>query len=246
MIPIRDNIKAQRAPLINYLFITINLTVFFHELSLGDEVGSFLLEYGLVPWNMTRGVAENGLSARAHGVPWFSSMFMHGGWLHLIGNMWFLHIFGDNVEDRLGRLRYVVLFLSGGLVAALAHVISTPASTAPMVGASGAISAVVAAYLVCYPRARILTLFPIFILFFFARIPALLFIGVWFLIQLLYGYTALSAESAGQGVAWWAHIGGFGAGLVLALILRIGTTPRPTRELKGGRINLARGGWRKK
>ncbi len=247
MIPLRDNVRSRRAPLVNYLLIAINVAVFFHELALGDEVEGFIAAYGLVPWEMTRGIAADGFSPMRHAVPWLSSMFIHGGWMHIVGNLWFLHIFGDNVEDRLGRGRFLVLYLSGGLVAALAQVITSPASTLPMVGASGAISAVVGAYLLLYPRARVLTLIPIFILFYFAQLPAFVFIGVWFLIQLFYGYAALSETTAQGGVAWWAHIGGFAAGLVLSLALRSGTHEPDVIEFKkrsvtpwGGRGRKAR------
>lgn len=239
MIPLKDDTARERVPLLNYLIIAINVAVFSRELLLGEEVESFVARFGLVPHTMTVGIAD-GFSVDVHLLPWVTHMFVHGGWLHLLGNLWFLHIFGDNVEDRLGRFRFLVLFFSGGLVAGLAQIISGPGDSTPMVGASGAISAVVGAYLVLYPRARILTLLPIFVLFYFVRIPAFIFIGLWFGLQLLYGYTSLLAQSPG-GVAWWAHVGGFAAGLVLALLLRSGTVPRPRLELARGRMNVLRG-----
>ena len=199
----------------------------------------FIIRFGLIPWNMTSGLSQNGFSVSANVVPWFSSMFIHGGWLHILGNMWFLYLFGDNVEGRLGKGRFLVLYLCGGLVAGLAQVISSPGEVTPMVGASGAVSALLGAYLVLYPRAKVLTLIPIFILFYFVNLPAFIFIGIWFLIQLLYGYASLGSTSG--SVAWWAHIGGFVSGLFLVLLLKAGTTPRPARELSGGKVNIARG-----
>ncbi len=237
MIPLRDNVKTQQLPLANYLLIAVNIAVFAHELTLGDALSSFVQEFGLIPWEMTRGIEQDGFSVHRHIVPWFSAMFVHGGWLHLISNLWFLHIFGDNVEDRLGKGRFLVLYLSGGLVAGLAQVIVGPSSDVPMVGASGAISAVVGAYLLFYPRARVLTLIPIFILFYFAQIPAFVFIGIWFFIQVLYGQAALNEATGGGGVAWWAHIGGFLSGLLLALVLRTGTHAPQVIEFKGRRVS---------
>jgi membrane associated rhomboid family serine protease len=245
MIPLRDNIRARNVPLINYLLLSINIAVFFNELGMGEALESFVYRYGLVPWEMTSGVATSGFSSMRHITPWITSMFIHGGWMHIIGNMWFLHIFGDNVEDRLGRSRFLVLYLSGGLLAGLAQVLSAPGSQVPMVGASGAISAVVGAYLVLYPRARILTLIPIFILFYFAQLPAFIFIGLWFLMQLLYGSAALADTTLQGGVAWWAHIGGFGAGMALALVLKSGTHVPRLIDFKKRKVNVATGSWRR-
>lgn len=236
MIPLRDNIKARKAPLINYLLIALNIAVFAHELSLGEGINQLFLDFGLVPYEMTTGLRKNGFSVLGHVVPWFSSMFLHGGWLHLLSNLWFLHIFGDNVEDRLGKGRFLALYLGGGLVAGLAQVIVSPDSTVPMVGASGAISAVVGAYLLLFPSARVLTLIPIFIIFYFAQVPAFVFIGLWFALQVLYGQAALTDATAAGGVAWWAHIGGFVAGLFLALLLRTGSVTPNVIEFKSGKI----------
>lgn len=239
MIPLKDDTARERVPLLNYLIITINIAVFSRELVLGEAVDEFVSRFGLVPKSMTVGIAD-GFSAQQHLLPWLTHMFIHGGWLHLLGNLWFLHIFGDNVEDRLGRFRFLVLFFSGGLIAGLAQIVTSPGDPTPMVGASGAISAVIGAYLVLYPRARILTLLPIFVLFYLVRIPAFIFIGLWFGLQLLYGYTSLLAQSQGGGVAWWAHVGGFGAGLILAFLLKAGTVARPRVELARGRVNVLR------
>jgi membrane associated rhomboid family serine protease len=149
----------------------------------------------------------------------FSSMFLHGGWMHLIGNMWTLWIFGDNVEDRLGRGRFLLYYLVCGLVAAYVHYLTGPRSGIPVVGASGAIAGVMGGYFVLFPRARIVTLLPIFIFIQIVTLPAVVFLAFWFFAQLLNGMVA-TAASFGGGVAWWAHVGGFLAGAVMILPLR--------------------------
>jgi membrane associated rhomboid family serine protease len=150
-------------------------------------------------------------------------VFLHGGWMHFLGNMWFLYIFGDNVEDRFGKIGFVVFYAAGGVIASLVHFVTDPGSTMPTVGASGAIAAVMGAYFVWYPHALIKTFIPIFLFFTIAEIPAVVFLGIWFVIQLFQGVTINEA----QGVAWWAHIGGFAAGYLIAGAL--GKTPL-TRE----------------
>jgi len=220
LIPVRDNIRSRRTPWVTYLILLGNLAAFVYELKLGEGLDDFIHQYGLVPWRLTRGIEVTGLRLMDHVVPWFSSMFLHGGWLHVIGNMWFLWIFADNVEDRLGPAKFIVFYLAGGLCAGMAQVAADPLSQVPMVGASGAMSAVLAGYVILYPRARIVTLVPLFILFFFMEIPAFVFIGVWFLFQYWSGMAALTDATAGAGVAWWAHIGGFVAGIPLVLALK--------------------------
>jgi membrane associated rhomboid family serine protease len=242
MIPIRDEIRTSGRTWLTYVLIAVNVLVFLYETSLGEALDAFVTTWGLVPWNMTHGVAARGFSLREHVLPWLTSMFLHGGWVHLIGNMWFLHIFGDNVEDRLGRPRFVVLYVCGGLVAGLAQVVSSPGDTVPMVGASGAIAAVLGAYLLMYPRARVLTVVPIFIFLQFVRLPAFLFIGIWFVFQMFSGYAALLSSASG-GVAWWAHIGGFVAGLLLCMVLKSGTQARPAREFGPNRYDFVRRSW---
>lgn len=246
MFPIRDEIKSETTPWVNYVIIALNAALFAYELSLGDLLNEFVAQYGLVPWKMTRGISANGFSVRDNVVPWISSMFLHGGWLHFLGNMWFLHIFGDNVEDRLGRGRFVALYLSGGLLAGLAQVIAAPGSPVPMVGASGAIAAVMGAYVILYPRAKVLSVVPIFILLYFFRIPAFVFIGIWFALQFLQGYASVLSDVQGGGVAWWAHVGGLVAGVVLALILRSGTRPRGSREFRHRSVNVIKGPWKQR
>jgi membrane associated rhomboid family serine protease len=213
MIPIRDTIRSRQFPLVNTTFIVINVLIFFFEASLGPRsLDRFFYAFGLVPARFWMG------GDLGRWVPIFSSMFLHGGWLHLISNMLALYIFGDNVEDRMGHLRYLIFYLLGGTLAGLAHLWAYSESQVPTVGASGAIAAVLGAYLVLYPRARIITLIPIFFFIQIVEIPAPFYLVFWFLLQLLNGTLALSSDMFQQGgVAWWAHIGGFIAGIVLVM-----------------------------
>ncbi len=229
MIPLYDDIRARRTPVVTYALIALNAAVYLYQTSLGDRVNDFIMKFGLIPWNMTKGIGVNGFSASAHAVPWLSHMFLHGSILHILSNMWFLHVFGDNVEDRLGRLRFCVLYFCGGLVAALMQVMTGPTEAIPMVGASGAVAAVLAGYAVFYPRVRVLA----FVFIFLVPVPAVMFIGFWFLMQLFNGYTSLLWDSSG-GVAWWAHIGGFGAGLLLAKVLDYDQVDPEMRQFRGG------------
>jgi len=168
----------------------------------------FIAQYAVVPYHLL-----NFYSPVETIIKLTTTMFLHGGWLHLLGNMLYIWIFGDNVEDRMGRGRFIIFYLLTGYIATLTHVYFLPHSTVPMVGASGAIAGILGAYFVLYPRAKVLTLVPIFIFITFIRIPALLFLGVWFLLQVINQTMISSAEA--QSVAWWAHIGGFVAGAVL-------------------------------
>ncbi len=213
MIPIRDTIRARRFPLVNTTFILLNVLIFLLETSMGARsLNRFVYAFGLVPAEFWTGV---GLS---RWLPLFTSMFLHGSWFHLISNMLALYIFGDNVEDRLGHLRYLIFYVLGGTLAGLSHLWAYSPSQVPTVGASGAIAAVLGAYLVLYPRARVITLIPIFFFVQVLEIPAILYLGFWFLSQLLSGTFALAADTfQGGGVAWWAHIGGFVAGVALVL-----------------------------
>ncbi len=211
MFPLADTVRARTFPFVNWLIIVANVVVFVvFELGrsqLGLE--RFITTYGLVPARLTTGQPLAFLTI-------FTSMFLHGGWLHLISNMWALYIFGDNVEDRLGSGRYLVFYLICGLIAGLTQAFVNAGSRLPLVGASGAIAGVLAAYLLLYPRARVLTLIPIFILPWLVEIPAVVYLIVWFILQFFNGVTALAVSTANAGgVAYWAHIGGFVAGLLL-------------------------------
>ena len=219
MIPLRDTIPSQAPPVATLTLIAVNVLIFFYELQLGPRMEQFLLHYGFVPAVYFHTSHEQPWNLPARFVPMFSSMFLHGGWLHLIGNMWTLWIFGDNVEDRLGKGRFLLYYVVCGLVAAYVHYLTGPRSGIPVVGASGAIAGVMGGYFVLFPRARIVTILPIFIFIQIVTLPAIVFLAFWFFVQLLNGMVA-AAASFGGGVAWWAHVGGFLAGTVMILPLR--------------------------
>ncbi|GAB4534804.1 MAG: rhomboid family intramembrane serine protease [Anaerolineae bacterium] len=223
MIPIQDTVPARRFPLVNTILIALNVLIFWLETSLGSQAQQqFIFQFGLIPAKFWA------VEGAARWVPVFTSMFLHGGWWHLISNMLALYIFGDNVEDRMGHGRYLVFYLLGGMVAGLAHAWAYPRSPLPTVGASGAIAAVLGAYLVLYPLARVVTLVPIPLFFFpILEIPAIFYLGSWFLSQLFNGTFALTTRTfqAGGGVAWWAHVGGFVAGLVLVHLFAAHRSP---------------------
>jgi membrane associated rhomboid family serine protease len=182
------------------------------------------MQNGLVPAAVLAW-PQSHLSVTAAVTPFFTSMFLHGGWLHLIGNMWYLWIFGDNIEDRLGHFTYLIFYLLCGLGAGIVHTVINFNTTIPSVGASGAIAGVLGAYLVSYPTAKVLTLLPIFIFIQIIEIPALIVLGLWFVMQFFSGAATLATTSAGAGgVAWWAHVGGFIIGMIL-----VGLFPRKDR-----------------
>ena len=228
MLPLKDNIPAKNFPYVNIGLILINAVFFIYEMSYGPELDRLIFTLGFIP---ARFIAQQGetLLNPAGLLPVFSSMFLHANLVHLISNMWMLWIFGDNVEDCMGHGRYLLFFLLCGIASVFAQTISNPQSAIPMVGASGAISGVLGAYIITYPRARILTLVPIVILFYIIELPAYFFLGFWFLIQLIQGslYSLNSGQMAGGGVAWWAHVGGFAAGVLLLQVFRCKDWQRP-------------------
>jgi len=217
MIPLRDTIPSRRFPIVNTALIGLNVLVFlFESILTPEQLDQFIWLWGLVPADFWHG------GELARWLSLFTSMFMHGGWWHLISNMLALYIFGDNVEDRLGPFRYLLFYLFGGLAASAAHLVAYSGSPIPTVGASGAIACVLGAYLVLYPRARVVTLVPIFYFIRIVEIPALIYLGFWFISQLFNGLFALAAASdvlQSGGVAWWAHIGGFVFGLVVVRLI---------------------------
>ncbi len=228
MIPIKDTIHSRTFALVNWLLVITNVLVFvLIELPLGQvQLNRLISTYGVTPAMcadpIVRGLGGGNLPAPVsllHGcaVPLFTSMFLHGGWLHLIGNMWVLIIFGDNVEDRIGHLGYLAFYLICGIVSGLTQAFIAPTSGVPAIGASGAIAGVLAAYLIFFPGAKVMTFIPLFILGWFINIPALVFIAVWFLLQFFSGLLALGAVTSG-GVAYWAHVGGFLCGLLIVLL----------------------------
>jgi membrane associated rhomboid family serine protease len=211
MIPIRDTIKAETYPVVNLSLIAMNVVVFLFELSQGPALNRFVYTYGLVParYSVPQIAAYFDSSQQIFSL--LSFMFLHGGFLHLLGNMWILYIFGDNVEDKLGHFRYLVFYLLCGLTSGMSHLFLNWYSEIPTVGASGAIAGVMGAYFILYPGAKVLTLIPIFFFIQFVEIPAFLFLGIWFVFQFL--NAAVSSGQAG-GIAWWAHIGGFIFGII--------------------------------
>ena len=222
MIPIRDTIQSRNYPVVNSSLIFINVLLYLVELSKGQGMNQFVFTYGLVPARYS--VPEIG-ALFSHGqqaVAFLSFMFLHGGFWHLLGNMWSLYIFGDNVEDRLGHVRYLAFYILCGLASGLFHLFINWNSQVPTIGASGAIAGVMGAYMISYPRSRILTLIPIFIIPYFIEIPAFFFLGIWFFLQFL---NAAGSSAQIGGVAWWAHIGGFISGIILLkLFLKVPET----------------------
>lgn len=222
-IPLNDHIRRRIFWYSTLLLIVANVLVFLFELSLGPRLNRFILEFGVIParYAIPPPAGHTGATPAGLVVPVFASMFLHGGWLHLIGNMLFLFVFGRSIEDRYGHLQFLVIYFLSGLTAAATQILVNLGSTVPTIGASGAIAGVLGAYAVCFPRARITTLIPIFIIFWTVQIPALFLLGYWFLIQFVTGYQMLAIETAtGGGVAWWAHIGGFLMGIILVIALK--------------------------
>ncbi|HEY6148297.1 MAG TPA: rhomboid family intramembrane serine protease [Thermoanaerobaculia bacterium] len=215
MIPIRDTVPRQHFPIAVLALIAINVLVFFRELALPEDFAEqFIYLFGLVPARYTHAAWASEAGFPHTYFPFLSTMFLHGGWLHIIGNMWVLWIFGDNVEDRMGPVRFLVFYLLCGLSAGVVHVLTNPGSKVPAVGASGAIAGVMAAYFVLFPRARIVAVFPIFFYPLFFTVPAFFYLGFWFLTQLFSGTLAISTHREVGGIAWWAHVGGFASGIL--------------------------------
>ena len=229
MIPLRDTIPHRRTPYVTWTLIAINVVVFLYELGLGpDELEALFYMFGIVPARYTHPEW-----ARMIGLPmddywpFLTSMFLHGGWAHVVGNMWALWIFGDNVEDRMGPGRFLAFYLLTGVIAGLTHGFTNPQSTVPTVGASGAIAGVLGAYFVLFPRARIIVLLPIFFFPFFFELPAVTYLLFWFLSQVLGGAVAGLSSSQVGGIAFWAHVGGFDAGVVLHRLFILPERDRP-------------------
>ena len=212
MIPLHDDVPSRTVPFVTIGLIVVNALVFGYELQIPNDVQerAFFASFAMTPAYLAHASSPSAY------VTVFTSMFLHEGWLHIIGNMWFLWIFGNNVEDSVGHFRFIIFYLLCGIGAAAAQIAISPDSTTPMIGASGAISGVLGAYLLLFPRARVLTLIPIFVFARFIEVPAFLMLIFWFGLQLLSGWATLHTQQGG-GVAFWAHIGGFVAGMVLIL-----------------------------
>lgn len=212
MIPIRDQIPVQRTPYVTYALIAVNVLVYLVQTFTGAGQEALINELALIPAEFTDGVDLRDIADI------FTSMFMHAGLLHLGGNMLYLWIFGDNVEDSMGPGKYLGFYLMGGIVASLTHILTNPNSQIPSVGASGAIAAVLGAYLILFPQSRVLTIIPLGFFMRMTLVPAIVVLGLWFLLQLFSGVMSLGGPDVG-GVAFWAHIGGFVAGVVMAKLL---------------------------
>jgi len=241
MIPLKDDVPSQTWPVVNLLLIGLNAAFFTLELAMGDQLQGFLTQAAVIPALYTHaphhhvagGMVHIFLASLAPGLGFriLLSMFLHGGWAHILGNMLYLWIFGDNVEDRMGHLRYLVFYLLCGFGASYFHIWAEPTSRMPSIGASGAIAGVLGAYVTLYPRARVITLIPLGIFFPLVQVPAVFFLGIWFLQQFLAGALSLAAPTAETGgVAWWAHIGGFAMGFLLVGIFQKPQRRPPSRD----------------
>jgi membrane associated rhomboid family serine protease len=251
MIPVGDRLSRRSIPYVNIGLIVVNFLVFFYELTLNShapfrgisELDRWFYNWGAVPacisdsLGLKPNVNARDLTAVCslnHAVPSaFTSMFMHAGWLHILGNMLFLWVFGDNVEDALGHVRYLVFYLIVGLAATATQIALSMNSLVPGIGASGAIAGVMGAYLVMFPRARIAVFMPLFFFLGAPYIPAAALIGIWFFMQLFTGVASLGQAAGDSGVAWWAHVGGFLAGVLLVKLFLVGRRPRRRRYWRG-------------
>lgn len=224
MIPLRDSARPRRTPFVNWALIVINIFIFYKEFMLPDSVLNRVFYYfGVIPSDVTYLVAT-GASLQPVMLSFVTAMFLHGGWVHVLGNMLYLWVFGDNVEDRLGHLRYLLFYLAVGIIGSISHVLANPTSEVPVIGASGAVAGVLGAYFVTFPRSRVLTLVPILIFFTIMELPAIIFLAIWFLLQIFNGTASIGGTA--NPVAWWAHVGGFVAGVILIKIL----APRRKQE----------------
>ncbi|HEX9148849.1 MAG TPA: rhomboid family intramembrane serine protease [Thermoanaerobaculia bacterium] len=227
MFPIRDTIPSRHVPVATWLIIGVNVVVFLLELANpAPVVEQMTYLFGIVPARYTHPEWARSVGFPSSYWPFVTSMFLHGGWLHVIGNMWALWIFGDNVEDRMGPLRFLLFYGICGVAAGLVHLLTNTGSTVPAIGASGAIAGVMAAYFILFPRARIVAMFPIVFWPVFFEVPAFLYLGFWFFVQFFSGATALVSPERASGIAWWAHVGGFATG---ALTFWIFIRPRARR-----------------
>ena len=213
MIPLYDTVRSHKFPVVNWILIGLNVFAFLREIGMEPgELQAFIFANGLIPSQLIANPESEWMTI-------FSSMFLHGGWFHIINNMWVLLIFGDNVEAGMGSIRYPIFYLLSGVAAGLLQTYVWPSSTTPMIGASGAVAGVLGAYLVLFPRSRIASLVPILFIFTIVEIPAMLFLLFWFVSQLYSGWFAIQG-GGGSGIAWWAHIGGFAFGVLMVFFFR--------------------------
>jgi len=244
MIPIRDTIPSKNYPYVNNAIIGVNVVLFLVEMAQGPGLNRFIYTYGLVPARYSTPHISSYFSVSQQFFSVLSFMFLHGGFWHLLGNMWSLYIFGDNVEDRLGPLRYLGFYLICGVTSGVAHLLFNLHSNIPTIGASGAIAGVMGAYLILYPNSKILTLIPIIFIPWFVEIPAFFFLGLWFVLQFI---NAAGSQAGAGGIAWWAHVGGFAFGIIFLKILFVvpetgfsGKVRRLTAKKKTERLQVIR------
>ena len=227
MFPLRDNIPSFRKPYMTYIIIFVNTVIYLVQFILPSWLEEmFVYTYGFVPGAFLRSIRNSTLTMEDF-YPFFTSMFIHGNWGHLISNMWMLWLFGDNIEDRLGHFRFFLLYILSGFAAMLSHFVFYSSSPVPAIGASGAIAGVMGAYFVLFPYSRIITFVPVFFMPMFISIPAVIYLGIWFLIQFYNGTVSSIMGGRGSGVAWWAHIGGFISGILLLKVLYTRKYRRP-------------------
>jgi len=220
VIPLKDNVPVIRRPVVTISLIAINVVVYLYQALLGPEGALFVYKYGLIPYELTHFSELSPALAAPVGLTLFTSMFLHGGWFHVGFNMLYLWVFGANIEDKLGPVRFILFYLGAGVVAALSFVVTEPNGEIPLVGASGAVAGVLGAYMVAYPRARVLTLIWVFFFVRLVWLPAIIFLGFWFVLQLFSGLPDFTGEGA-SGIAYVAHIGGFIFGLIFCRFSRI-------------------------
>jgi membrane associated rhomboid family serine protease len=244
MIPIRDTIPSKNYPVVNSTLIAVNVVIFLIQSAQGAGLNKFIYFYGLVPARYSLPEVSAYFTGTQQLFSLMSFMFLHGGFLHLLGNMWSLYIFGDNVEDRLGHFRYLMFYLLCGLGSGVAHLVLNLHSNIPTIGASGAIAGVMGAYFILYPNSKILTLIPIIFIPWFVEIPAFFYLGFWFILQFI---NAAGSSGMGGGIAWWAHIGGFLIGiLLLRMLMKIPGSRvqdkmrRATAKKKSHRLHVVR------
>jgi hypothetical protein len=230
MIPIRDRNPSGTFPYVTIGIIIVNILIFLYELSLGSGLGEFIMKFGVVPLKVSYYSQVPDLTFINTFFPFISSMFLHGGFVHLIGNMWFLWIFGDNIEDKLGHFKFIAFYFLCGIIASSVHVFFNSQSNVPCVGGSGAIAGVLGAYMITFPHARVVTIVPLFVFIQVMELPAMVVLGFWFVIQFFNGAATITASTSGAGVAWWAHIGGFAAGVIILYIMRIFFAKNPVRR----------------
>jgi membrane associated rhomboid family serine protease len=212
MFPLYDTVRSRKFPIVNWTLILLCGLAFYYEWQLGEaQLNRFIHTWGLIPSRLIATPADAWPTV-------FSSMFLHGGWFHLLSNMWILVIFGDNIEERFGSMSYLIFYLLSGIAAAFLDVYISPGSSVPTIGASGAIAGVLGAYLIQFPRARVASLVPIIFIFTVIEIPAVIFLGFWFVLQLFSGWLVLQGADVSGGIAWWAHIGGFLFGMLTSFL----------------------------